>query len=162
MSKREVESWVLQLNFSRSSWLFKFSMTFGLAVKIPCFSIFFLPETVQQTQTLVSTKMRAVRAVELVLLILRCPCFVCLWASSAGRSGGGARKGSRVCNCVCGIWIYALNFFDAKCWLAEMTLVMTSLPLARVFQCLLHSSSFPLHADWRKSDSSVDRDPQGI
>ena len=25
---------------------------------------------------------------------------------------------------------------DAKCWLAEMTLVMTSLPLAPVFQCL--------------------------
>ena len=25
---------------------------------------------------------------------------------------------------------------DAKCWLAEMTLAMTSLPLARVFQCL--------------------------
>ena len=25
---------------------------------------------------------------------------------------------------------------DAKCWLAEMTLVMTSLPLARAFQCL--------------------------
>ena len=26
---------------------------------------------------------------------------------------------------------------DAKCWLAEMTLVMSSLPLTRVFQCLL-------------------------
>ena len=25
---------------------------------------------------------------------------------------------------------------DAKCWLGEMTLVMTSLPLAHVFQCL--------------------------
>jgi len=100
--------------------------------------------------------------VELLLLILRCPCFVCLRGSSAGRSGGGARKGSRACNCVCGIWIYALKFFDAKCWFAEMTLLMTSLPLARVFRCLLHSRSFPLRADWRKSDSSVDRDPQGI
>ena len=26
---------------------------------------------------------------------------------------------------------------DAKCWLVKMTLVMTSLPLGRVFQCLL-------------------------
>ena len=50
---------------------------------------------------------------------------------------------------------------DAKCWLAEMTLVMTSLPLARVFQCFLHSRSFPLRTDWRKSDSSVDVEPQG-
>ena len=50
---------------------------------------------------------------------------------------------------------------DAKCWLAEMTLVMTSLPLARVFQRCLHSRSFPLRADWQKSDSSVDGEPQG-
>ena len=106
--------------------------------------------------------MRTVRAVELLLLILECPCFVCLRASSPGRSGGGARKGSRACNCVCGIWISASNFFDAKCWLAEMTLLMTSLPLTLVFQCLLHSRSFPLRADWRKSDTSVERDPQGI
>ena len=42
-----------------------------------------------------------------------------------------------------------------------MTLVMTSLPLARVFQRCLHSRSFPLRADWQKSDSSVDREPQG-
>ena len=30
----------------------------------------------------------------------------------------------------------SLENVDAKCWLAEMTLEMTSLPLARVFQCL--------------------------
>ena len=41
---------------------------------------------------------------------------------------------------------------DAKCWLAEMTLVMTSLPLAHVF---------PLCADWQKFDSSVNGEPQG-
>ena len=29
---------------------------------------------------------------------------------------------------------------DAKCWLAEMTCVMTSLPLTRVFQCLFTSA----------------------
>ena len=32
---------------------------------------------------------------------------------------------------------------DAKCWLAEMTLVMTSLPLTRVFQCLFTSALVP-------------------
>ena len=51
---------------------------------------------------------------------------------------------------------------DAKCWLAEMTLVVTSLTLARFFQCpLVHSRSFLLRVDWRKSDSSVDGEPQG-
>ena len=29
------------------------------------------------------------------------------------------------------------------------------------FNVCLHSHSFPLHADWRKSDSSVDTEPQG-
>ena len=29
------------------------------------------------------------------------------------------------------------------------------------FNVCLRSRSFPLHADWRKSDSSVDREPQG-
>ena len=38
---------------------------------------------------------------------------------------------------------------------------MTLLPSERVFQFSLHSRSFPLHADWRKSDSSVDREPKG-
>ena len=50
---------------------------------------------------------------------------------------------------------------DAKCWLAEMTLVMTSLLLARVFNLCLHSRSFSLCADWRESDSSVNGQPQG-
>ena len=35
---------------------------------------------------------------------------------------------------------------DAKYWLAEITLVMTSLPLARVFQCLF---TFALVSAWR-------------
>ena len=51
---------------------------------------------------------------------------------------------------------------NVKCWLAEMTLVMTSLLLARVFQ---HLFTFALVStscsDWRKSNSSVDREPQG-
>ena len=58
-----------------------------------------------------STKMRTVRAVELLLLILECPCFVCLLASSPGRSGGGAGKGSRACNCVCGILNICIELF---------------------------------------------------
>ena len=33
--------------------------------------------------------------------------------------------------------------------------------LSRAFQCLFDSCSFPLRADWRKSDSSVDKEPQG-
>ena len=51
---------------------------------------------------------------------------------------------------------------DAKCCLAEMTLIMASLPLAYVFfNVCLHSCSFPLRLDWRKSESSVDGEPQG-
>ena len=60
------------------------------------------------------------------------------------------------------IWISAskklmpnADFF----YLEKMTLVMTSLPLAHVFYVCLHVS-FPLHNDWQKSDSSVDRYPQ--
>ena len=49
---------------------------------------------------------------------------------------------------------------DEKCWLTEMTLVMMSLPLARVFNVCLHSHLFPLRADWLKSDSSVNGKPQ--
>ena len=82
---------------------------------------------------------------------------VSLRASSLGR--GGKRKESlqlrlwnlNICN----------EIVDAKCWLAEMAFVMTSLPLARVFNIWLHLRSFPLRADCRKSDSSVDRKPQG-
>ena len=40
-------------------------------------------------------------------------------------------------------------------------LVMTQLPLARVFNVCLHLCSFLLLADWRNSDSSVDGEPQG-
>ena len=48
---------------------------------------------------------------------------------------------------------------DAICWLAEVTFVMTSLLLARVFQCLFTLCLFPLCTDWWKYDSSVE--PQG-
>ena len=60
---------------------------------------------------------------------------ISLRASSPGRSGWGAGKGRRACNYVSEIWISASKN-DAKCWLAEMISVMTSLPLASVFQCL--------------------------
>ena len=48
--------------------------------------------------------------------------------------------------------------------MAEMTLVVMSndvITLGKCYVCL-HSRSFPLRADWRKSDSSVDEEPQGI
>ena len=40
-------------------------------------------------------------------------------------------------------------------------LVMTSLCLAHVFQCLSTFVFLLLHADWQKSDSSVNAEPQG-
>ena len=48
----------------------------------------------------------------------------------------------------------------SRCWLAEMTLVLKSLPLTLFFNVCLHSRSFPLPDDWQKSDSSVDWEPQ--
>ena len=58
-----------------------------------------------------------------------------LRTSSPGRSVDGAGKGRIALNCVSGIWIsICIENVDAKCWLAEMTLAMTSLPLARVFR----------------------------
>ena len=50
-----------------------------------------------------------------------------LRANSSGCSGGGP-----------GAWNLniCIEKVDARSWLADMTLVMTSLPLARVFQCL--------------------------
>ena len=73
---------------------------------------------------------------------------------------GGKRKGSLQ------LHLWNLNIctkkVNAKLWLAEVTLVMTSLPLAHVFQFFfLHSRLFPLHADWQKSDSSIEGEPQG-
>ena len=60
-----------------------------------------------------------------------------LRASSPGHSGSRAGKGRRACNyCASLEFEYLHRKVDAKCWLAKMTLVMTSLTLARVFQCL--------------------------
>ena len=47
---------------------------------------------------------------------------------------GGKRKESLQL-CLCNLNIY-IEKVDVKCWVAEMTLVTTSLPLAHVFQCL--------------------------
>ena len=77
-----------------------------------------------------------------------------------GALGGGKRKGSLQ------LRLWNLNIciekVDAKCRLAEMSLVMTSLPLAPVFQCLFTSVLVPPRADWRKSDSSVDVEPREL
>ena len=64
---------------------------------------------------------------------------------------GGKRKGSLQ------LRLWNLNIcikkVNAKCWLAEMTLVMTSLPLAHVFQCfftfMLVSTSCWLAEIWQ-------------
>ena len=54
---------------------------------------------------------------------------------SPGRSVDGAGKGRIALNYVSGIWIsICIENVEAKSWLAEMTLAMTSLPLARVFR----------------------------
>ena len=39
--------------------------------------------------------------------------------------------------------------------------MMTSLPLARVFQCLFAFAPFLLRTDWHEFDRSVDGEPQG-
>ena len=58
-----------------------------------------------------------------------------LRTSSPGRSVDGAGRGRIALNYVSGIWIsICIENVDAKCWLAEMTLAMTSLPLAGVFR----------------------------
>ena len=60
----------------------------------------------------------------------------CLRASSPGRSERRAGKGRRACNYVFRIWIFASKKSMQDADMAEMTLVMTSLPFARGFQGL--------------------------
>ena len=56
---------------------------------------------------------------------------------------------------------------DAKCWLEEMTLdisddvITLGACLHVFFNVCLHSRLFLLCADWQKSDSSVNREPEG-
>ena len=50
---------------------------------------------------------------------------------------GREKEGELSCNYVSGPNLnICIEKVDAKCLLVEMTLVMTSLPLTRVFQCL--------------------------
>ena len=62
-------------------------------------------------------------------------CEQVLWGTLAGGRAGGKRKESLQ------LHLWNLNVCIekvlAKCWFVEMTLVMTSLPLLCVFQCLL-------------------------
>ena len=58
-----------------------------------------------------------------------------LRTSSPGCSVDGAGRGRIALNYVSEIWIsICIENVDAKCWLAEMTLAMTWLPLAGVFR----------------------------
>ena len=75
---------------------------------------------------------------------------------------GGKRKESLLLH----LWNLNIEKVDVECcWLAEMTLVMMSIPLVCVFTCFpmffLHSHSLQLHTEQCKSDSSVDREPPG-
>ena len=84
-----------------------------------------------------------------------------LWASSPGRSGGEAGKGRRACNYVAGIWISASKRL-CELLIGGDDISNDVITLGSCFfNVCLRSRSFPLHADWRKSDSSVDEEPQG-
>ena len=86
------------------------------------------------------------------------------FGSLASVSPASKLSGALCCGVVRRLRLCNLNIcikIDAECRLTEMTLVMTSLPFARVFNVCLHSRSFHLRADWRKSDSSDDAEPQG-
>ena len=80
-----------------------------------------------------------------------------LQASSPGCSGGGAGKGwDLATTCLEFKYLHRqIEKVAAKCWLAEMTLIMTQFPLACVFQCLftlaLISASHWLAEIWRLS-----------
>ena len=78
-----------------------------------------------------------------------------LRASSPGHSRFGAGKGGRACNS--SLEFECLNR-KSQC---EMLIGGDDISddIITLGTCL-HSRSFPLLADWRKSDSSVDRKPQ--
>ena len=65
-------------------------------------------------------------------------CELGLRANSSGRSGGGGGKRKESTSLQLFLWNsnICIEKVDAKCWLAEMTLAMTSFLLARVFQWL--------------------------
>ena len=84
-----------------------------------------------------------------------------LRSSSPGRSGGGAGKGRRSCNYVSGIWISASKR-RCKMLIGGYDISNDIITLGTCFfNVCSHSHSFSLRADWRKSDSSVDGEPQG-
>ena len=70
-----------------------------------------------------------------------------LWgALAAGREKEGELWNLNVC----------IKKVYAKCWLPS-----ADYPRHVFFNVCLHSHSFPLRADWRKSDSSIDGEPKG-
>ena len=85
---------------------------------------------------------------------------ISLRASSPECSGGWA--GKRKERLQLRLWNLSIICIEAKCWLAEMTLVMTSFPLARVFQCLftfaLNSALLWLAEIWQLSRRGATRE----
>ena len=78
-----------------------------------------------------------------------------LWTSSLGKKGRAAY------NYISGIWISALKMSmqNADWWRWHWQ--WCHYPWHVFFNVCLHSRLFLLRSPWRKSDSSVDREPQG-
>ena len=86
----------------------------------------------------------------------------CEHASSLGHSGGGAGKGRRACNYVSGIWcLHQKGRCKMLIALDDTTNKVTTLGTFFFPMFFLHSHSFLLHSDWRKSNSPVHGEPLG-
>ena len=80
-------------------------------------------------------------------------------SSLIGHSGGGAGKGRKACNLE-----FEYLHQKIRCEMLirgdDISNDVSSI-FHLFFNVCLHSRSFPLRSDWRKSDSSVDGVPQG-
>ena len=75
-----------------------------------------------------------------------------LQASFLGHSGSRAGKGRIACSYISGIWISVSKKWNADWWRCISNDVIV---LGSCFSVCLHLHLFLLHADWRKSDGSV-------
>ena len=90
-------------------------------------------------------------------------CFSCelgLRANSPGRSGGGGGK-RKESTSFSGIRISASKKSMRNADWRRWHKLWRHFPWHVFFNACLHSRSFPLRADWRKFDSSVNGEPQG-
>ena len=91
---------------------------------------------------------------------LKTPAWEASEQATPGGSGGGAGKGRRARNYVSEIWTSAskksIRNADQRRWHKWRR----HYPGHVFCNVCLHSRSFPLRTDWRKSDSSVEKEPQ--